>query len=409
MDPLTARIVIVGAGQAGASMAARLRALGHSGPLTLIGAEAHPPYQRPPLSKAYFKGEMTRERLQLRPPSFYAENGIELRTSCLVASIDTGTGTLTLDTGETLDWDRLALTLGATPRRLPAAIGGDLTGVFVMRDLRDADALARALEAGARRALIVGGGYIGLEAAAVLREKGLEVTVIEAADRILSRVAAPATADFFRDLHASHGVDIREGTTLERLTDDGAGRATGGNLGDGTSLPADLVLVGIGVAPNTALAEAAGLAVADGILVDAAGRTSHPAIFAAGDCARFPYRGALVRIESVPNAIDQAEAVAGAMLGMPTDYLARPWFWSDQYDVKLQIAGLNTGFARTVTRPGPRPGTQSVWYYAGDTLLAVDAMNDPRAYMTAKRWIEAGLSPDPARVADPGTDLKALA
>ncbi len=409
MDPLAARIVIVGAGQAGASMAAKLRALGHTGPLTLIGAEADPPYQRPPLSKAYFKGEMERERLQLRPPSFYTENRIALRTGCRVAAIDPEARSLTLESGETLGWDRLALTLGATPRRLPAGIGGDLANVFVMRDLRDADALAQALETGARRALIVGGGYIGLEAAAVLREKGLEVTVIEAAPRILARVAAPATADFFRDLHQSHGVEIREGAALTRLSEDGAGRVTGGDLADGTAIPADLVLVGIGVAPNTALAEVAGLAVADGIVVDAAGRTSVPGIYAAGDCARFPYRGEMVRIESVPNAIDQAEAVAGAMLDQPTDYLAKPWFWSDQYAVKLQIAGLNTGYARTVTRPGTRPGTQSVWYYAGETLLAVDAMNDPRAYMTAKRWIEAGLSPDAAQVADPATELKGLA
>jgi 3-phenylpropionate/trans-cinnamate dioxygenase ferredoxin reductase component len=278
--------------------------------------------------------------------------------------------------------------------------------VLYMRDVADADALAAAA-APRRRALIVGGGYIGLEAAAVLSEKGLAVTLIEAAPRILGRVAAPATADYFRALHAGHGVDIREGAALVRLTGDD-GRVTGAELAHGSHLPADVVLVGIGIQPDDALANAAGLEVENGVRVDAHGRTSDPRIFAAGDCTSFPYRGGRVRLESVPNAIDQGEAVAAAMLGDTSGYVARPWFWSDQYDVKLQIAGLNAGYDRTVTRPGARPGAQSVWYYAGDRLLSVDAMNDPRAYMTGKRWIEAGHSPDPAAIADPATDLKAL-
>jgi 3-phenylpropionate/trans-cinnamate dioxygenase ferredoxin reductase subunit len=406
MDPKTARIVVVGAGQAGASLVAKLRALGHAGPLTLVGDEPVPPYQRPPLSKGYLKGELSRERLLLRPPSFYEAEGITLVTGTAAAAIDRSAREVTLADGRRLPYDLLALTTGARPRRLPAARGGALPGVLLMRHLADADALAAAVGPGAR-ALIVGGGYIGLEAAAVLRQKGLEVTLVEAAPRILARVAAPATADYFRDLHRGHGVRIREADGLDRLTGEAA--VTGAVLADGSAVPADLVLAGIGIEPDTALAAAAGLALDDGIAVDALGRTSDPAVFAAGDCASFPYRGARVRLESVPNAIDHAEAVAAAMLGDETPYVARPWFWSDQYDVKLQIAGLNTGWQRTTVRPGARPGSQSVWYWQGDRLLSVDAMNDPRAYMAGKRWIEAGVSPDPAAVADPATDLKALA
>ncbi len=403
----TARIVVVGAGQAGASLVAKLRALGHTGPLTLVGDEPVPPYQRPPLSKAYLKGEIARERLFLRPPSFYATEGIELLTGTPATAIDRATRTLLLADGRRIPWDMLALTTGAVPRRLSEAQGGNLDGVLLMRGLAHADALAGTLASGTR-ALIVGGGYIGLEAAAALREKGLDVTLIEAAPRILARVAAPATADYFRDLHRRHGVDIREGAALVRLTG-AAGRVTGAALADGTTLAADLVLVGIGIDPDVALAANAGLALENGIRTDAQGRTSDPAIFAAGDAASFPWEGRRLRLESVPNAIDHAEAVAAAMLGDPAGYHPRPWFWSDQYDVKLQIAGLNAGWDRTLTRPGARPGSQSVWYWQGGRLLSVDAMNDARAYMTAKRWIEAGLSPDPDAVADPATDLKALA
>jgi 3-phenylpropionate/trans-cinnamate dioxygenase ferredoxin reductase subunit len=406
MDRMRARIVVVGAGQAGASLAAKLRALGHDGPLTLIGAEPAPPYQRPPLSKAYLKGELARERLYLRPESFYAAHGVELLTGLRVAAIDRRARTVLLSDGSRLPYDRLALTTGSAPRRLPAGIGGDLDGVLVMRSLADADALAARLAPGAR-ALVVGGGYIGLEAAAVMVEAGLDVTLIEVAARILSRVAAPATADRIRALHRAHGVDLREGTGLARLHGEG-GRLTGATLADGKTHAADLALVGIGVAPETDLAEAAGLIVENGVRVDVAGRTSDPDVFAAGDCASFPHAGRLIRLESVPHAIDHGEAVAAAMLDHDVAYLARPWFWSDQYDVKLQIAGLNDGWQRTVVREGPRPGSASVWYYAGPRLLAVDALNDPRAYMTAKRWIEAGRWPDPGAVADPAVELASL-
>ncbi|MEE4346957.1 MAG: FAD-dependent oxidoreductase, partial [Paracoccaceae bacterium] len=257
-----------------------------------------------------------------------------------------------------------------------------------------------------RRALIVGGGYIGLEAAAVAAKRGLQVTLVKMADRILQRVAAPETSDYFRALHQSHGVTIREGVGLDRLL--GEGHVTGARLSDGTELDVDLVIVGVGIAPATALAEAAGLEIENGIKVDARGQTSDPAIWAAGDCASFPWKAARIRLESVPNAIDQAECVAENIMGAGRDYVAKPWFWSDQYDVKLQIAGLNAGYDRTVVRPGDKPGSQSVWYFRGDALLAVDAMNDPRAYMIGKRLVEAGQSPSPAAVADPDMPLKSL-
>src|SRR5690606_28390521 len=279
-------IVIVGAGQAGASLAARLRALGYSGAVTLIGEEPQPPYQRPPLSKAYLLGEMELERLYLRAPSFWAEQGVTLRLGTQVEALDTAAQTLRLAGGETLFYDELALTTGSRPRRLPAGIGGDLANVFTVRTLADVDRMAPAFRPGAR-ALIVGGGYIGLEAAAVAAKLGLEVTLIEAAPRILQRVAAAETADYFRRLHQAHGVRVLEGTGLARLA--GAGKVAGAVLADGTELPADLVIVGIGILPDTDLAEAAGIALENGIRADELGRTSAPHVWAAGDCASFPH------------------------------------------------------------------------------------------------------------------------
>ena len=396
------KIVVVGAGQAGAACVAKLRAEGFAGAITLIGAEAVPPYQRPPLSKAYLLGEMTLDRLLLRPESYYREAGIDLMLGAAVQAIDPFVRQITLD-GQTIAYDALVLATGSVPRRLPAAMGGDLGGVHVVRGLADVDAMAPGMQPG-RRALIVGGGYIGLEAAAVARKRGMAVTLIEMAPRILQRVAAPETSDYFRALHRAYGVDIRESVGLTRLV--GADHVTGAILSDGVELPCDMVIVGIGIAPDTALAEAAGLAIENGIATDAQGRTSDPAIWAAGDCASFPYRGGRIRLESVQNAIDQAELVAQNILGAGLDYHPEPWFWSDQYDVKLQIAGLNTGYDRVVLRDGG--AARSHWYYAGERLLAVDAMNDPRGYMIGKRLIAAGISPDPAVVGDAAQDLKPL-
>lgn len=398
------KIVVVGAGQAGSSLVAKLRAQGFDGTITLIGEEPVPPYQRPPLSKKYLLGEMELERLYLRPESFYEENNIDLRLGETVTAIDPTAKTLTID-DEQVNYDQLVLTTGSAPRRLPASVGGDLEGVYVVRDLRDVDTMAPEFTEGAR-VLIVGGGYIGLEAAAVAASKGLNVTLVEMADRILQRVAAPETSDYFRNLHGRHGVNIREGIGLETLL--GEARVTGARLSDGSELAIDFVIVGVGIMPSTQLAELAGLDIENGIKTNELGQTSDPSIWAAGDCASFPHQGGRVRLESVPNAIDMAECVAENMLGAGKTYIPQPWFWSDQYDVKLQIAGLNTGYDRIVARPGEGDGHASFWYYKGTQLLAVDAMNEARAYMVGKRLIDMGKSPDPQAISDPTTDLKAL-
>jgi 3-phenylpropionate/trans-cinnamate dioxygenase ferredoxin reductase subunit len=396
------RVVIVGAGQAGAALAAKLRTLGHQGEIIMLGDEPSPPYQRPPLSKAYLLGDIGEDRLWLRTPEFWIENRIDLRLGQSVNAIDPVAKTITVG-GEALDYDHLALTTGSTPRRLPAAIGGELAGVYTVRSLADVDAMRGEFQPG-RRAIIVGGGYIGLEAAAVASKLGLDVTVLEMAPRILQRVASPETSNHVRALHQSHGVTILEETGLDRLV--GTDRVTGALLKDGRQLPADFVIVGVGITPNTHLAEAAGLTIDNGISTDEMGRTSDPSIWSAGDCASFPRNGGRIRLESVGNAIDQAEVVAANMLGANTPYQAKPWFWSDQFDLKLQIAGLNTGYDHIVTRKGEGEAV-SFWYYAGDKLLAVDAMNDPRAYMVGKRLIEGGKSPAPDVIT--GTpDLKAL-
>ncbi|MBN8185517.1 NAD(P)/FAD-dependent oxidoreductase [Salipiger thiooxidans] len=396
-------VVVIGGGQAGASLVARLRAKGFEGGITLIGAEPVPPYQRPPLSKAYLLGEMEEERLFLRPRAYYDEQNIELVLNAPVTAVDTVGKTLIAD-GRKIAWDDLVFCTGATPRRLPAAIGGDLDGVYAVRGIADVDAMKPRFTEGAS-VLIVGGGYIGLEAAAVASKLGLKVTLVEMAERILQRVAAPETADYFRALHSRHGVDIREGVGLGGLTGRD-GKVTGAELTDGSTLAVDFVIAGVGIVPEIELAESAGIEIENGIRTDSTGRTSAPCVWAAGDCASFPHRGAQLRLESVGNAIDQAEAVADNIMGAGRAYEAKPWFWSDQYDIKLQIAGLNTGYDRVVVR---RSGEAvSHWYYAGGTLLALDAMNDPRAYMVGKRLIEAGKSADPEAVADPATELKTL-
>ncbi|MCA0846966.1 NAD(P)/FAD-dependent oxidoreductase [Salipiger thiooxidans] len=396
-------VVVIGGGQAGASLVARLRAKGFEGGITLIGAEPVPPYQRPPLSKAYLLGEMEEERLFLRPRAYYDEQNIELVLNAPVTAVDTVGKTLIAD-GRKIAWDDLVFCTGSTPRRLPAAIGGDLDGVYAVRGISDVDAMKPRFTEGAS-VLIVGGGYIGLEAAAVASKLGLKVTLVEMAERILQRVAAPETADYFRALHSRHGVDIRESVGLGGLTGRD-GKVTGAELTDGSSLAVDFVIAGVGIVPEIELAESAGIEIENGIRTDSTGRTSAPCVWAAGDCASFPHRGAQLRLESVGNAIDQAEAVADNIMGAGRAYEAKPWFWSDQYDIKLQIAGLNTGYDRVVVR---RSGEAvSHWYYAGGTLLALDAMNDPRAYMVGKRLIEAGKSADPEAVADPATELKTL-
>lgn len=395
-------VVVIGAGQAGASLVSKLRGDGYRGAITLIGDEPVPPYQRPPLSKKYLLGDMPAERLYLRPESFYSDTDVDLRLGAPVTGIDPVARLVMLGAAR-LPYEHLVLATGSIPRRLPPAVGGDLDGVHVVRTLADVDKMRPGFVPGAR-VLIVGGGYIGLEAAAVAAARGMTVTLVEMAERILQRVAAPETSAYFRDLHIRHGVDLREGVGLDRLSGDGRVRAA--RLDDGTEIAVDMVIVGVGIVPDTRLAEAAGLDIDNGIAVDGQGRTSDPAIWAVGDCASFPHDGARLRLESVPNAIDMAECVAGNIMGAGTPYVPRPWFWSDQYDVKLQIAGLNTGYDRVVTREAG--AAVSFWYFKEDRLLAVDAMNDPRAYMVGKRLIEAGKTADPDVVADAAADLKSL-
>ncbi|MEE9428805.1 MAG: FAD-dependent oxidoreductase, partial [Paracoccaceae bacterium] len=327
-------IIVIGAGQAGQSLVTKLRNLGHDGAITLIGAEAQPPYQRPPLSKKYLLGDMELDRMFLRPESFYGEHDITLKLGMGVTSIDPAAKTVTLG-DESIPYDQLALTTGSIPHQLPAKIGGDLGGVYTVRTLADADALEPEFQPG-RKVLIVGGGYIGLEAAAVAARKGLNVTLVEMADRILQRVAAPETSDFIRAAHVAEGVDIREGVRLDHLS--GTDRVTAATLTDGTELPVDFVIVGVGIRPDIELAESAGLDTDNGIKTDNHGQTSDPSIWAAGDCASFIFNGNRIRLESVGNAIDQAELVAENMLGAEKSYVVKPWFWSDQFELKLQIA-----------------------------------------------------------------------
>jgi 3-phenylpropionate/trans-cinnamate dioxygenase ferredoxin reductase subunit len=411
MSTVTARTaesettIVIGGGQAGFAFSAKLRELRYPGRIILIGDEKHRPYQRPPLSKAYLLGETTIDRLQFRPERFYADNGIELRLSTRVLSVSRDHRTVTLSDGGTLSYDHLVFATGARPRLLPNEVGGGLPGVHYMRTLDDADRLAPVCRGG-RKLLVVGGGYIGLEAAAVARKLGAHVTLIEAAPRILQRVASSETASYFRTLHRSYGVDVREGVGLAELTEAG-GRIAEAKLTDGSTIPVDLAIVGIGVVPNQELATEAGLQCDNGIVVEAFCRTNDPRIMAVGDCASIPLDNALIRLESVGHAIEHAQTAASVLMGCDQSYRPNPWFWSDQFDVKLQIAGLLTGYDRVVARGGA-PGPASHWYYSGDRLLAVDAMNDPRAYMIGKKLIQAGRSPDPAAVVDPAADLKAL-
>ena len=403
---LIRNIVVIGAGQAGASASAKLRSLGFEGEIHLIGNEPYVPYQRPPLSKKYLTGEIELERILIKPEAFYEAANIQLHLDAEVTAIDCDDRTVHLTDGKRINWDQLLIATGSRPRELPAGVIEDGCSVHVLRNLHDVHGLTPAL-VDANSALIVGGGYIGLEAAAAARHFDVNVTLVEATERILQRVAAEETSKRFADLHRGRGVDIREATGLTGITSlsDGRSRAMFNN---GESVDVDLVLVGIGVIPNAELATAAGLSNSNGILVDQHCRTSNPAIYAAGDCASFEWRGMQLRLESVQNAIDQAEAAASHIMGETIHYDPVPWFWSDQYDVKLQIAGLSQGFNRTAVRQGTREGSGSVWYYRDDTFLAVDAFNDAAAYMTGKRLLEAGSNPAYEAIADPETQLKSL-
>jgi 3-phenylpropionate/trans-cinnamate dioxygenase ferredoxin reductase subunit len=374
-------IVIIGAGQAALKCAETLRRLGFDGPLRMVGDEPHPPYQRPPLSKKFLSGDCTAEQLWLAPAAFFDQNAIELMTGAEAIAIDRARRSVALRDGRTLPFGRLLMATGSRPRSLTIT-GARLPGVHALRSIDDVVAMRSSL-GDAARIVIMGGGYIGLEVAAVLRTMSRDVTVLEAQDRLLQRVVSPEVSHYFAELHRAKGVRIFTGATVEAIV--GRDRVEAVETGAGR-FPADIVLVAIGSVANDDLATSAGLETANGIVVDAACHSAD-GIYAAGDCARFPSRryGTSIRLESVQNAADQGRAAAAAMLGASDIYDPVPWFWSDQYDTKLQIAGLSLGHDRISVDGDPSTGTFAVNYFAGDRLLAVDAINAPRAHMMARR------------------------
>ncbi len=402
------RIVIIGAGQAGFSAVSTLRKEGFDGQIDLIGNERHLPYQRPPLSKKYLLGEMSAERLTFRDNSFFSEEKITLHLGQEAQTIDRDEKKVELSNGASLTYDHLILTTGSRARTLPDQLVTDVDPdrLFTVRSLADIDRMQPRFKAGARL-LVLGGGYIGLEAAAVARQMGLEVTLVEMQERLLARVTSPQTSDYFTNLHQDQGVELRLGVGLDQLTQEGD--VIKALLSDGASVACDLVIVGIGGIANAELAQSAGLVVEAGIVVDEFGRTSDDSIFAAGDCCLLPYRGDQIRLESVQNAIDQALIVAKTIMGGNEAYCPNPWFWSDQYDIKLQIAGLFGGYDTIVRRPGKDERSCSHWYYRKGGLICVESINDPRAYMMGKRWLEKGQTPSPDEIANPETDLKKIA
>ena len=378
-------IVIVGAGQAGAQVAQSLRQGGFEGALRLIGDEAHPPYQRPPLSKKFLAGEIGAEGLWLRPPAFYTTNNIDHIPSTRVVGIDRAAKRVQLENGDTVSYGKLVLATGTNARFLPIK-GSDKDGVVTLRSIADVDLIRDRLSK-SRNLVIIGAGYIGLEVAAVARALGKDVCVIEAQDRPMKRVVSETVSDFFAKLHADNGVQLRLNTGIEAL--EGGEAVDSVKLSNGDSVPADLVLVAVGAEPNDQLAAEAGLDTDNGILVDGAAQTSDPDIYAVGDCTRF-YSGRYsrsVRMESVQNAIDQAKIAAQALLGQDVDYDPLPWFWSDQYEIKLQIAGLSEGYDKTIVVGDPAAKKFYVAYLKDNALIAVDSINSPRSHMMARRVI----------------------
>ncbi len=400
------RIIIIGAGQAGGETAQRLRQGGFEGDITLIAEEPVAPYQRPPLSKAYLKGDLDLDRLLLRPPAVYAEERIALLTKTRAVWIDRANRKVRIEGGRELPYDALVLATGAKPRRLPL-VGADLEGVHLFRTAADVDRVRERFASGAKL-IVIGAGYIGLEVAAVARQCGLDVTVVETAVRPLARVTSPEVAGFFLDEHTRQGVRFVLGGQPAVIK--GAERVTGVGLTDGAELPADLVIAGIGVTPDVALAEQCGLTVNNGIVTDRQCRTSDPNIFAIGDCAARPmvhFNSQIVRLESVHNAVEGAKVVAATLTGK-THAEEAPWFWSDQYDLKLQIAGLFHGYDHVVFRGVIADRAFAAFYYKGDRLIAVDAVNKPGEYLGAKMLIQAGKTLAPDVIADTSRPMKEL-
>lgn len=400
------KTVIIGGSHAAVAAAAKLRELDEAMEIIIISEEDELPYQRPPLSKNYMSGALPFERLSLRPKEWFDDQNIDLRLGVAATAVDSIAKQITLANGEAVSYDKLLLATGASARRLPAVIGGELPNVRVMRSLSDANWLMGEMQEG-KNLVVIGGGYIGLEAAAEAVKKGLKVTVIEAADRILKRVACQETADFFRNLHQSNDVRILENTQLEHIVETD-GMASSVLLADGESLPLDFVIVGIGVNANVELAEAAGLNIDNGIAVDEYCRTSNADIYSVGDCVTLPFKQMPTRLESVQNANDQAVIAAINIAGGESIYTPYPWFWSDQYTVKLQIAGFNRGYDKVSIRQGKREGSISHFYFAEQKLIAVDSMNDPATYAMVRKLLEAGSVIMPEQIASADLDLRAM-
>ena len=398
--------VIIGAGQGGYQVAASLRELGYLEPVTIVGDEPEWPYQRPPLSKAYLLGDMTADRLLLRPQSYYAKHSIDVVVGDRAVSIDRNACRVTLTSGAVLVYDHLVLATGASNRKLPVE-GADLDGVLYLRTLAEADAIKERF-AGANDIVVAGAGFIGLELAAVASKLGKSVHVIEPLARVMSRAVSVSTSQFYAEAHAQFGVQLLLNTRLQGIHGE-RGRVASVTLGDGRRLPADLVLVGIGIEPMTNLAQAAGLAVANGIVVDARLATADAKVSAIGDCASFPdpLSGKHIRLESVQNAADQGRCVAKRIVGQPADYAAVPWFWSDQRDLKLQMVGLTAGCDRTVVRGNPAERAFSVFCFQGDRLLGIESINRGADHMFGRRLLGAGETVTPEEAADLSFDLKA--
>ena len=400
------RTIVVGAGQGAGQLVASLRQEKYEGEIVMIGEEPFLPYQRPPLSKAYLAGELPTERVLVRPEKFYVDKGIETRIDTRVEAIDREARTVNLAGGETMSWDHLVIATGSHVRRLPIP-GIELDGVHYLRTMGDVDGIRSGIGEG-KHLVIVGGGYIGLEVAAVARKLGMEVTVLEMEDRILARVTTPSMSAFYTRVHTEHGVDIRTGTAAAEILGDGT--VTGVRCTNGTELKADMVIVGVGIIPTTGLAEAAGLTCENGIVVDAHCRTSDPAIFAIGDCTNHPSKllGRRLRLESVPNAMDQARTVAKNIMGGDAEYDAVPWFWSDQYDLKLQMVGFSAGADDEVVRGDPETGSFARFYLTDGVLTAVDAVNRPKEFMASKLLVAAQKPIDAGQLADEAVDIKSL-
>ncbi|MGB1686515.1 MAG: NAD(P)/FAD-dependent oxidoreductase [Pseudomonadales bacterium] len=397
-------IVVIGAGQAAGQAAASLRQEGYEGEITIIGDEAQAPYQRPPLSKAYLSGEVGLDRVLVRPENFYADKGINLQTGVRVESINRADKTIATSTGSTLSYDKLLIATGSRPRILNIE-GSDLEGLHYLRTVDDVDGIRTAMEA-AKNVCIVGGGYIGLEVAAVAKKAGHNVTVLEMEDRILQRVTTAEMSEFYHALHTGRGVDIRVNTMVSGFAGEN-GRVTSVLCGD-ESIPADLVIVGIGIIPNVELAEAAGLTCDNGIVVNDHCQTSDPDIYAAGDCTNHPnpILDRRLRLESVPNAMEQARTACSNMLGGDKTYAAVPWFWSDQYELKLQMVGFSADGDQSVLRGDKTSNEFAVFYLKDGNVVAVDAVNSPKEFMVAKQLY--GKAVNEADLANPAFELKEL-